>query len=293
MKNIFLAPVLAALAGLFAIGVTAAAHASTISVAVFDDSNYVNNAAGSDTQDLIQQLQSNTAVTTTTFSGITATSLTAGLAGSNVLIIPALDTADLNASMTNSEKAVIRSYVQGGNGLIILGDSHLRGPELVDNIFNFPTIGGPYNGPGSDFPLDTLGDAGTVFAVAANHAPATIGLNIGLYPVNTNTLPTGTENIYDEYVPFSNDTAICLLPNQVGADNIAFVGYNWTNGGPNGTQDSGWNSALNLTIEQVAGTVPEPSTMALLVFAAPALLILRRRKYADRKKNHMAEPYKK
>ena len=130
--------------------------------------------------------------------------------------------------------------------VLIDGNPQGRDMEFLESVFNFAPVSGPYNVTSNDYALDATASIGTAFA----SGPATLGVNVGDQPVNTGTLPPGTEAVYHKYVPFSDDTAVALIP-YAGHPSIEFLSYNWNDGGPNGTQDSGWNEVLDLSFKQL------------------------------------------
>jgi len=212
-------------------------------IAFFDDPGYVNTAPGSDANALLQQVQTE-GESVRTFAGTDAASFTAGLSGANVLVIPALDEGDLGASLSPGAIGVIDQFVDNGGGLIITGDTASHFVNFLNDTFGFSVISAD-GGGAAPYHL-TSGADGTDFEDDANPLPE----NTDASAVNIASLPAGSDNFYDAY--YDVNTAGALMP-YGGRSSICFLDWDWTNGGPNGTVDGGWNAVLSSAIQQVSG----------------------------------------
>lgn len=231
------------------------------SIAMFFDPKFVNTAANSDSQNLLAQVQYAATQpgpgfgnTIKTFVGTTQSAFASALGGANLLLIPSLDNGDLNAVMTNATRDVIRNFLNAGGGLISVGNAYDHQTAFLDNTFNYASMND--NGQTVNYYRQS-GAANTAFA----NGPAQLSNNAYMYPLWN--LPAGANVIYtgNGYNDLENVT-LATLP--YGNRNpILFFGWDFSNGGPNGTQDGGWNTALALAIKQVAGSTPTPTPYAL------------------------------
>jgi len=211
-------------------------------IAFFDDPAYVNTAAGSDSNDLLAQIRSVTSNTVNTFTGTDAASFTSALSGANVLVIPALDQADLGASLNSSAINVIQNFVSSGGGLIITGDPSGHTESFLNDCFGFSTS---YHYPDAPYPLVNDGSS-----TAFTGGPTSLAGNTNSPGLLVSGLPAGSENIYEGSGTYG--TTVALLPYN-SHSTICFLGWDWTNGGPGGTQDGGWDTVLQSAITQVGG----------------------------------------
>ncbi len=239
-------------------------------IALFFDPKYVNTAEGAGWQ---KPVGANPICRHTTrprrgnvvnpFTGVDAASFKNALTNANLLIIPALDNGDLNAAMTNSAKDVILNYVNNGGGLIVVGNPQSRETAFLQNTFSYSTIGG--GSAHADYFLNA--PTGTAFAAG----PASVGNNGNIYPLNSTSFPAGAAALYNDFYYYSNsDVAVALFP-VAGHNRITYLGWDFTNGGPNGSQDNGWNTTLSLAIKQVAGNLPVLVTPTPYALSATAL----------------------
>jgi hypothetical protein len=65
-----------------------------------------------------------------------------------------------------------------------------------------------------------------------------------------------------------------------GAGKIIYLGWDWYNAAPRGTQDEGWRFVLDRAVLESPPAVPEPDSTALALAAVAALGALGRRRAA-------------
>lgn len=213
-------------------------------VAVFDDAAYVDTSGGiSDESDTIQAALTAAGHTVQTFSGITKADFLAGLSGAAVLVIPELENGDLNAALSTSARTLLQDFVQGGGGLIVAGDSGSNDTALLNAILGATIADGGASG------LSTIGGAasGTPFA----GGPATLPNNNQVSTLLSASLPAGARRIYTS--PGAN-TTVALMNDGFGR--AAYLGWDWFDGAPLGSQDGGWNDVLNRAVAAVAPNSP-------------------------------------
>ncbi len=239
------------------------------SIAVYFDPAYVNTTSTGDGTYLLQQIQTISGNSVATFAGTDVGSFNTALTSANLLVIPALDNGDLGGALASDAITAIQNFVTNGGGLLVVGNPSDNDTNFLADVFGYGTIA-DYTGNTTAFALDATGDVGTDFTVG----PATISAANTVdsagdkpYAVTSASLPAGSVNIYDDAARggggggpggggASQAVAVALLPEQTGGvtQPVGYLGYNWYNGGPNGTQDGGWNQVLELAIDQLTGT---------------------------------------
>lgn len=236
-------------------------------IAVFYNGSYVDTAASG--RNLFDQLQSISGNTVRTFTGTDPTSWTNGLNGADLLVIPALSKGDLNAALTNNVKGVLRDFVNGGGGLIVAGNVSSRTTSLLVSSFSFNSAELQNDTTWDSYPRQPQ-SAGTLFTggpTAVGHNSTTFALGVG---------PAGTKAIYCSWAEVNISryarTVVSLLP-YAGRNPICYLGWDWSNGGPSGSQDSGWNSVLSLAVNQVARVVTPAAPTGLTATAASSTQI--------------------
>ncbi len=198
------------------------------------------------------------------FSGIDAASLTTALAGTDALVIPDLAKGALVGSLTNAAQNVIRSYITGGGGLIIAGNTGARASTLISTLFQFPAIspsGAYYGQMDWDATYRSAAATGTAFA----GGPLTIRDSSGAFVLGdlASSVPTAKTLYADPNNEFHSNGALLTTVAAFPYANrfpIVFLGRTWANGGPNGTEDNGWSNVLGRGVKQVArGASPTPA----------------------------------
>jgi hypothetical protein len=224
------------------------------SIALFYNASYVNTNAGGPAASLMQELttQGNTV---TTFTGIDTGSVTAAVASAQILVFPAFSNGDLNAAMTSPAKQILTSYAANGGGIISCGD-----PSNHNMNFLISTFGLPLTNPTPTFFNPTTSTltsyaSGTSFASGPSSIPPNTA-TAGFVDSSANFLP-----IYNYDSNAGSVVAVFRITGSVSY-NVADLGWDWTSGGPSGTQNGGWNTVLSETVQQVA----KPVTLGSLKF---------------------------
>jgi len=201
--------------------------------------------------------------TLNTFSGFTAADWITATTGVDLLVIPELDSDDLNGSLDAAARAAIASYVSGGGGLLMFDRSSFETPNLLNAVFGYSLVGGSISG---DQTLNAIAAAGTVFA----GGPATVPQSDATEPFDTASLPAGALSIY------SQGTGTSVFVTDFGSGRIGFLGFDWFEV-PTPTE---WETVLGSAVTYVsanAEAVPEPATLLMLA-GGLGLLALRKRR---------------
>ena len=231
-----------------------------VNIALFDDSAYVDTANNAFSEsDNLQATLTQLGHTATTFSGITAADFTTALAGKQVLIIPELENGDLGADLSVAARGVISNFVASGGGVIIHGSHNTtnppkptnenHAPSFLNNVFGFSVVSNgslpSESNPGqrTDSSLDPPASQDTTFyddvAIIRNY-DATQFLQVS-------SLPASSKSIYE--TAFGVDSSVALMPYQAGQ--VIFMGPDWSNMAPNGSNDAGWLDVLDSALHQL------------------------------------------
>lgn len=168
-----------------------------------------------------------------TFTGITASDFKAAVKGKDILVIPELEYADLDADLDAGARTAIANFVSSGGTLIIHTDAAISNNciTLLNSTFGYSLSSGAWTGP---YNLNTTDAAGTVFATG----PVSLPLNNGTWDLSTASLPLGTLSIYDD----GSSTAVAMIPYDDGM--IIIICWDWYDAVPTGSQDGGWLEVL-------------------------------------------------
>lgn len=198
-----------------------------------------------------------------TFTATDTTAVTSALAGADVLVIP--DLSKGNPVFTNAAKDVIRSFVTNGGGYLTIGNGGNRNVPLLCDVFAYPAIATDGLGGKTRFSQNILLKAsatGTQFA----SGPTFNSDSGGSYCLDdiTTTVP-GSKNIY-EVEDWGLKADVALLPYK-GKTPVAFLGRDWSLGGPNGVEDGNWKEILQRAVKQLARTTTTSAPSALVATA--------------------------
>ena len=239
MTSLLRTPVVAVALLFLAPWASHAAPQPPVRVAVFSDSAFVDEASLPPNAEgpSIRATLTSQGFSVFTFSGAAAANWRA-VANTNradVLLIPELEIADLGTAMAADAEVVMRDFVAAGGVLVIHGDQFGRAPLLLNQTFGFATVFQAIVFGQVSNPVDP--GNGTRFL----KGPASLGGNNGLYGIGT--LPVGSRVLFQSAggVP-----SVVLIP--VGAGRIIYIGFDWFNALPTGTQDGGWLDVLRRAV---------------------------------------------
>ena len=151
------------------------------------------------------------------------------------LVIPELQGDDLDADLTVGAKGAIETFVNDGGTLLTFEPASNNLYGLLNNIFSFSL-----NTNGISDPINLTTEGLGLFPTAPN----SITNNNGTDSLDTTTLPPNSVTIYEG--SGSNQSVVTMIP--YGSGKIYVLGWDWYDGAPNGTQDGGWLSVLNLVL---------------------------------------------
>jgi hypothetical protein len=251
-----------AIAGLAILGMAGLRSAEATDVGVFDNSSFVDTTNGGflAESDNVQATLVSLGHNVNPFTGITAADFTAAFSANPVVLIPELEVADLNASLTPAARTVIANEVAGGKRLIVHG---LNVPDnaLLNAVFGLSLTDGAIYGAG-ELITRTPEAIGTAFAAT----PLTLAAHSVTWTINTSSLPATYKSIY----AIGGDTVV--FTDATG--NLVYIGWDWFNAAPLGAF-SDWNSTLDAAVGTT--TVPEPGNLVLASLALLGLLFYRPR----------------
>jgi hypothetical protein len=212
-------------------------------VGVYDDSRFVDTSGGVYAEsDNVQATLAQLGHIVRPFANIVA-------AGANqVLVFPFFKFGDPTPSLDSANRVALQSFVQRGGLVIMHGGS--ANVSLLNTLFGFSLSSHGYGG--SQF-TRTAQAAGTRFA----NGPSVLPYNDGTFTLYGWSLPFGARNLYGFIDPNLDLCAFALFP--YGAGNIAYVGWNWDDAVPVGSQDGGWVETLgNAVLTRVNLSSPPP-----------------------------------
>jgi plastocyanin len=213
-------------------------------VGVFDDPAYVDTSGGlgaeSDTLQASLQLLG--------YGVSTFTNITVAASENLVLMFPELERGYLPGDLDEGTRAALDEYVESGGSVILHGvpDAPSWASDLLNVVFGF-NVQAYQEASGTLF-ARTPQASSTAFAGNADILPA----NYGSSSFDRGSLPPGSLSVYED----AGRTLVAVLPHGVGR--IIFLGWDWNNAIPLGTDDNGWLDVLNSALIE-AGS-PSPGT---------------------------------
>ena len=205
------------------------AGARTGVVSVFDDPAFVDTAGGSIAEsDNVQASLRRLGFTATTFTDIAAATTT-----NKVLLFPDQEIAALGPLLSAGNQAALSNFVARGGLMILHGSQFKRGSNLLQRVFGFSVVETEQTSVG---PTNLLNAAATGTAFADD--PATLPFVNGSSTLLASSLPAGSKSIYQ----IAGSNLVSIIP--FGAGKIIYLGFDWYDAAPVGTQDGGWLQVL-------------------------------------------------
>ncbi len=202
-------------------------------VALFAEPAFVDTSAGTEGEvgNLSAAIRSKGCLVTP-FTGWSAASFSNALSGVSVACLPEMEAGNLAEALDASAAETLRSFVAGGGRMIVHADSSGFVCTLLNNLFDFSLSYGSWT-PGM-----TLFNPGTEFLFQG--MPATLAANDATWALALSSLPARAQSLYQDDAGTS--TTVALIP--YGQGIIVFMGYDWSDAVPAGTQDGGWDAVL-------------------------------------------------
>jgi hypothetical protein len=223
-------------------------------IAVFDNPLFVDtdDSIGSESDNLQASLaELSPPRRASAVTDIDPAGLAAALSGREVLVIPELEIGDLAASLVPEAVAVLQSFVANGGGLVIHGSFYA--PSLLSTVFGF-SVTQVYDAASAQ---RQAAAGGTACAAGPLELPWNDGTSFAV----VGSLPPGALTLYgQETTPGAPAGAVVLIP--YGAGHIAFLGWDWFDAVPRGSQDGGWLEVLDCVLEELTPNPCDAETLS-------------------------------
>lgn len=205
------------------------AHPLLKRISLMKNSTYQNNEA----DNLMNMLSTRLCRDYQLFSDITPSGLSAGLAGSQILLIPELETGAMFADLPVESQALLKRFVNdGGHTLLFYCSASETSSIGLLNLFELNVSIGP------DVGSKTLNK---VSSPQIPNLPATLPATlIGQDATNALICPP-TSGAQPLYVDASNNPVVVSFP--YGSGRISYLGWNWY-GDTVTTQQAAWEYVL-------------------------------------------------
>lgn len=206
-------------------------------VALLADTAYVDynpGATGSEASNMEGTINRTADVRVTPFKGITPEIIGAALLNRKVLVITE-PFGGLETDLSGPARDAIVSFVKGGGTLLF---SYPAGTSstIANSTFGFSLVG---SGLDQDPAIDDAEAAGTRFA----GGPKDLSQNDATSGITVASLPPGSKAIYKDS---GTAAAVVVIPFEAGQ--IIFVGWDWFDAAPVGSQDNGWLDVLSRAV---------------------------------------------
>jgi len=241
-----------ALAGLVTVLGLSASEVQAVTVAVFDNSEYV------DTDDNTTS-ESDTLQASLMGQGYTASAWSTAGGSANLIAVPELESGDLAPDMSPDDEAGLRSYVENGGSLLVMGAGF--NTRLLNTVFGW---GLQWSRNPSPNYLLASGLNGTVF----EGGPASLASPSSTSAWGSSSLPALTTPIYQSGNGFTT-----VFVTEVGSGQVGVLGWDWFNAAPLGSVgETDWLPVLDSMVQSLStapspapsGVVPEPASAGLL-----------------------------
>lgn len=222
--------------------------ASATAVSLFFNSSYVEQ--GDEAGNISASLTS-FGHSVSTFTGITAADWTAAFAAADAVLIPETGVSgNLAPDLSAGAEAAIAAAVSGGKTLIVT-EGESDSVAFLNSIFGF-ALSGSSTSTTRTWTLDALAASGTAFA----GGPASVPSNNSTGYHAVASLPVGALGIYLD----AGDASVWTVG--AGSGFVTFLGWDWFDAAPSGSQDGGWLTVLDRATMSAAA--PVPGTLALV-----------------------------
>lgn len=214
---------------------------------VFTNSEYVDwvEDAGSDSSheanNVIATLRSQ-GFNLSMFTSIDFSSVTRLAGKRGMIIMPEMETNDLDPDLTSEARTRLSNWVNRGGCLVMFNPDEGSGIEVLNNVFSFSLGINDINDPIS------LTEAGASLSAFAS-APSEIVVENATVSLNTDTLPVDSVIVYSG--SGSNQSAVTLI--RYGSGSIFIIGWDWYGAAPIGGEDGGWLDVLRKFVRSKMG----------------------------------------
>jgi hypothetical protein len=232
-------------------GVGAILTDDTPMVAVFDNPIYVDTTSGGSgaESDNVQA-----SLTNLGFQVVTFTDIPVAAVANSVLLFPEFEVRSLALDLTGTERAALSNFVSQGGLMIVLGHGPNAG-TFINTVFGLTVVESSQSAGGTVYTRTAVA-SGTQFA----DDPPTITGNNGQITLGLSSLPTGSLGLY------TNGTQGAVVEMLLGNGKVIYLGWDWYNAAPVGTNNGGWLTVLESAVLEAGPAIPRPP----LIFAHPA-----------------------
>ncbi|MEO3388741.1 VCBS domain-containing protein [Mesorhizobium sp. CAU 1741] len=232
-----------------------------LKVVVFDNSDYVDSGedgVGEESTNVQASLAAR-GFEVSTVVDLSAASFEAALAGKDVLLLPEQETSSVAGVLANDlsdeAKQVIEDFVNNGGRLIIHGDepTDQSGVGVVNDIFGL-NLTEEFDVGASTKTDDASG--------SFSDDPATLLGNTAMSGIDIGSLPEASIVMYETDIgEFATVATI-----KQGQGEIVYLGWDWEDADPIGSQDGGWLEVLDSAVRYDFNRAPVtgPITVGIL-----------------------------
>lgn len=211
-------------------------------IAIFYNPSYVDTSASSSGEaHVLRQALLAKGYAVESFAGVDVTAIETALDDADVLVIPELELASLAPALLTDARNVIRSFVESGRGLILLGHSGGRDVDLFNAVFGTSAVASGTTTVGAS---KTQAALGTTF----DDGPASLPALDATSPWRTSMLPPGALSLYEVEHSGVLHSHVSILSQGYGV--VVVLAFDWFNAVPVGTQDGGWDEMLSRAVNQ-------------------------------------------
>ena len=209
--------------------------ASALDLALFNNPAFVQTGAtdGSAEAENLRAALESLGHAVSTYSSTSGGGISEALTGKAVVVIPELENGDLGSSLDPAGVEAYRAHLDAGGGMIVAGTTDQRAATFLNRILESALTTGAV-GPGTL----TTAALGTIYATAPGVLPEnsrTRGIDVGSLPA-------------DPLVVYLNGTRAPVARVLRGNGRAVYLGWDWFDGAPLGSQDGGWLTVLGLAV---------------------------------------------
>jgi hypothetical protein len=197
-------------------------------VALLANTTYVDFnglSTGSEASNLMYTLES-LGMSVDPFTDISEVGIIDALSDVGILVIPELEFGDPSPALTAPARQRIVDFVENGGTLMTFNTLN-----VVNAVFGHTLT---LVGVGGSLDLDPVASAGTFF----EGGPTPLPPHSATSTVDDVSVPGGSLAMYH----FAGDAAVLVIPQ--GAGFIIYMGWDWFNAAPFGSEDGGWVEVL-------------------------------------------------
>ena len=168
------------------------------------------------------------------FTDINYSGITLVTSQNGILILPELENGNLLDDLSEEVMETISNYIFTGGRIYVFYKSGGI-ISLINSLFDWSISPVSCNSPINKSDLSTTF---TTLPGSLVNANATTSLN-------ATSLPTTNQVIYSDSL---GNPVVCTLPHGLGE--VVFMGWDWFNAAPTGSQDGGWNQVLKFLLDR-------------------------------------------